>query len=70
MTCRFYRREAPTLACDAFPGGIPDDIIDSRVDHRQPVEGDRGIRWAQDPQMPELDEELYAWIFGQAEEPT
>jgi hypothetical protein len=68
MTCRFYHRQAPTLACDAFPDGIPDDIIYSRVDHRQPGEGDRGIQCAQDPQMPELDEELYAWIFGQGPE--
>lgn len=31
------------MFCDAFPGGIPDDIIASRVDHRQPVAADHGL---------------------------
>lgn len=31
--------------CAAFPDGIPDSIIESRVDHREPVDGDRGIRF-------------------------
>ncbi len=69
MTCQFFRRGAPTLTCDAFPGGIPDDILCSRVDHREPVAGDNGVRWEQDPAMPALDEPLYAWIFGKAGDP-
>lgn len=32
--------------CAAFPAGIPDEIWDGRVDHRQAIEGDHGIRWA------------------------
>lgn len=31
--------------CEAFPGGIPDVVYENGVDHRQPVDGDRGIRW-------------------------
>jgi hypothetical protein len=31
--------------CSAFPAGIPGEIMESRVDHREPVDGDRGIRF-------------------------
>jgi hypothetical protein len=33
--------------CDAFPAlpGIPDEIWQLRFDHRQPHEGDHGVRW-------------------------
>ena len=35
----------PGYRCDAFPAGIPQGIIDGEVDHREPVAGDRGIRF-------------------------
>lgn len=31
--------------CKAFPDGIPDLVYANGVDHRQPVEGDHGVRW-------------------------
>jgi hypothetical protein len=34
--------------CLAFPGGIPADVFRNVVDHRQSVEGDRGVRWQPD----------------------
>ena len=32
-------------ACQAFPKGIPDEILFNRADHRKPYPGDRGIRF-------------------------
>jgi hypothetical protein len=31
--------------CAAFPDGIPDEVYDNRLDHRQPIDGDHGVRW-------------------------
>jgi len=31
--------------CEAFPDGIPDDILLMKEDHHKPVEGDHGIRF-------------------------
>lgn len=43
--CKRFREEPTRLVCDAFPDGIPEDILVSRADHRQPFEGDRGLRF-------------------------
>jgi hypothetical protein len=40
--CKHYRGQ---ITCDAFPGGIPDEILISAVDHKEPYEGDNGIRF-------------------------
>lgn len=32
-----------TFNCEAFPNGIPDDIINGKSLHLTPVEGDNGI---------------------------
>jgi hypothetical protein len=49
------------LRCAAFPAGIPDAIIESQIDHREPVDGDQGIRF--DPTC-ERGAEYAAELFG------
>lgn len=56
ITCRHWvspldrsdedaQSDEPTQICTAFPAGIPDEIWWNRADHRQPYDGDHGIRW-------------------------
>ena len=34
-----------TLNCEAFPHGIPQNILVDAVDHKNPVPGDHGIQF-------------------------
>ena len=36
------------MACDAYPEGIPDEIIWSKVDHTKPYKGDNGLTFLDD----------------------
>ena len=51
MWCRRYIRSTwSDFACQAFPEGIPDQIITNQADHRQPYPGDNGLLF--DPENP------------------
>jgi len=44
--CKYFRAEVKDkLSCDAYPDGIPTEIIMMEVDHRKPYKGDRGIQF-------------------------
>lgn len=44
--CKHFNRDGGWgFRCAAFPDGIPEAITMSEADHRQPFEGDRGIRF-------------------------
>lgn len=44
--CRHYRRRlAGPATCDAFPEGIPREILTARHMHTSPYPGDHGIRF-------------------------
>ena len=40
--CARYTRES---RCEAYPQGIPRQIVIGGADHRQPFEGDHGLRF-------------------------
>ena len=46
-TCAFYHGD---LTCAAFHARIPLAILSGQFDHRQPYEGDGGIRYEPEPQ--------------------
>lgn len=47
--CRACLRLRDGVSCDAFPGGIPDEIIRYGGDHRDPTRGDHGLQFSLDP---------------------
>ena len=49
-TCLRYRG---ALKCDAFPRGIPEDILTGKADHTKPYKGDGDKRFKSTPEMQE-----------------
>lgn len=43
ILCKHYH--LGDLTCDAFPDGIPAQIITGEIDHASPYPGDNGIRF-------------------------
>jgi hypothetical protein len=49
--CVYCRHWIPGGTCAAFPEGIPQAILENEIDHREPVLGDHGVRFA--PRTPD-----------------
>ena len=43
--CAICKHYTGLLECEAFPKGIPQDILTGEVDHAEPYKGDKGIRF-------------------------
>jgi hypothetical protein len=47
--CHLCARRRDVDTCDAFPGGIPNEILVGDFDHRRPYPGDRGLLFSPKP---------------------
>lgn len=45
IMCRYCAHWRTTTTCDAYPDGIPLEVLFHRVDHRQFLPGDGGIKF-------------------------
>ena len=46
---RFNPEVTDNDVCEAFPAGIPRDVLSGEVNHNHPVEGDQGLRFNPTP---------------------
>ena len=46
VVCARLRDSEQGFACEAYPDGIPEQIIDGKWDHRLPQPGDHGLQFA------------------------
>ena len=45
-SCRRFDMQGDGYSCEAFPDGIPEEIVMGEHDHREPFEGDGGLTYA------------------------
>ena len=57
------------MTCDAFPDGIPKEILDGTVSHMKPYPGDHGIQY-EDDTTPIIKEELRKLKEAKKKNPT
>lgn len=65
MNCQFFKPIKDNWHCDAFPKGIPQDIITSEFDHHNPHEGDHGIQFKEMPEDHTQKDEFEQITCGQ-----
>lgn len=49
-SCLHLKFDEPRV-CDAFPEGIPDEILGGKNDHREPYPGDNSIQYETDTSL-------------------
>lgn len=49
---RFNHDDTKRVSCEAYPKGVPSEIILWRHDHRRPYPGDGGLLYEHDPKSP------------------
>lgn len=49
-------KHSMTSTCDAFPKGIPREIVNGHYDHHSPFSGDNGIQFEEDTTLPSIIE--------------
>lgn len=52
--CAYCQHKLAGPKCEAFPDGIPGDILANTVDHRKKQPGDNGIQFEQRAKGPEM----------------
>jgi hypothetical protein len=52
QACERFRRASAT--CEAFPGGIPKEMLYYGGDHREPLPGDHGLQFVQGTETEQL----------------
>ena len=55
---------ATVESCEAFPNGIPPDVLDWSVDHRKPIDGDNKIVFEQAAYESPFDNEAADSVFN------
>ena len=53
-SCVSCQRKTRGPVCEAYPGGIPEVILNGSIDHKTPYPGDHGLTYL--PARPEGDE--------------
>jgi len=47
LECKFFNEDDyEKFSCEAFPDGIPDEIIENKIQHNKAYKGDNGLRFA------------------------
>lgn len=51
--CKYYGG-GPNNICEAYPDGIPEELLTGEESHREPYPGDRGIQFEVIPKYKDL----------------
>lgn len=66
MICRRYNdKNFDGMICKAYPKGIPDSIIYSEKDHRNPIDGDNGIQFERKDGVSDKEYKAITSVFNQ-----